>query len=230
MNFGCIQRAGCIVWVIYQRQSTKFPSAENLSLLLSSSTRARSVRPLYARASRALPLLFELFSKKQHWLFFFLLSSLSQTQSSQLREGREAETLVMYHPKNTRSVLPQNEVLATSWSWCENPSKWPLNLGIGSTFLNRIRAVRVIPGSKDAKSFKICDHLLCANFEYVLVFVIDAFKRLLATFNVFGFFPKSLAHLSFRWKKETFLKLSLFRWLSKMILALPALSTLSYFL
>ena len=51
----CIQRAGCIVWVIYQRQSTKFPSAENLSLLLSSSS------PLPH---------FELFSKKQHCLFF----------------------------------------------------------------------------------------------------------------------------------------------------------------
>jgi hypothetical protein len=36
----CIQRAGCIVWAIYQRQSTKFPSAQNLSLLLSSPTRS----------------------------------------------------------------------------------------------------------------------------------------------------------------------------------------------
>lgn len=57
----CIQRAGCIVWVIYQRQSTKFPSAENLSLLLSSSS------PLPH---------FELFSKKQHWLFFLLSTPL----------------------------------------------------------------------------------------------------------------------------------------------------------
>ena len=57
----CIQRAGCIVWVIYQRQSTKFPSAENLSLLLSSSS------PLPH---------FELFSKKQHWLFFLLFTPL----------------------------------------------------------------------------------------------------------------------------------------------------------
>lgn len=37
-----IQRAGCIVWVIYQRQSTKFPWAENLSLLLSSPLRSNS--------------------------------------------------------------------------------------------------------------------------------------------------------------------------------------------